>query len=90
MNLNVAHAAIAAVLFVAATGLSAQAIPRMADGRPDLSGTYDVATLTPFERPIGKFSSDKLGRLLPASPPIKITLANKTEIQSRSCPICNY
>lgn len=26
-------------------------IPRRADGRPDLSGTYDVATLTPLERP---------------------------------------
>ncbi len=26
------------------------AIPRTADGRPDLSGTYDIASLTPFER----------------------------------------
>ena len=26
-------------------------IPRTASGRPDLSGTYDVATLTPLERP---------------------------------------
>ena len=26
-------------------------IPRMPDGRPDLSGTYDVATLTPTYRP---------------------------------------
>ncbi len=26
-------------------------IPRMPDGRPDLSGTYDTATLTPLERP---------------------------------------
>ncbi|HVS15381.1 MAG TPA: hypothetical protein VMV46_15750 [Thermoanaerobaculia bacterium] len=26
-------------------------IPRMPDGRPDLSGTYDLATLTPFTRP---------------------------------------
>ena len=26
-------------------------VPRTASGRPDLSGTYDVATLTPFERP---------------------------------------
>ena len=25
--------------------------PRMADGRPDLQGTYDLATLTPLERP---------------------------------------
>ncbi len=26
-------------------------IPRTADGKPDLSGTYDVATLTPLSRP---------------------------------------
>lgn len=26
-------------------------IPRTPDGRPDLSGTYDVATLTPLQRP---------------------------------------
>ncbi len=26
-------------------------IPRTASGRPDLSGTYDIATLTPLERP---------------------------------------
>jgi len=27
--------------------------PRMPDGHPDLSGTYDLATLTPLERPAG-------------------------------------
>ena len=27
--------------------------PRMADGHPDLQGTYDLATLTPLERPPG-------------------------------------
>jgi hypothetical protein len=27
--------------------------PRLADGRPDLQGTYDLATLTPLERPAG-------------------------------------
>src|SRR5215218_5938401 len=27
------------------------AIPRTADGHPDLTGTYDLATLTPVERP---------------------------------------
>ena len=26
-------------------------IPRTPSGRPDLSGTYDVSTLTPMERP---------------------------------------
>jgi hypothetical protein len=28
-------------------------VPRTADGHPDLSGMYDVATLTPVERPAG-------------------------------------
>lgn len=32
---------------------TAQAIPRMPDGRPDLQGTYDLKTLTPVERPEG-------------------------------------
>src|SRR5262245_10218918 len=27
--------------------------PRTPDGRPDLQGTYDLATLTPLERPAG-------------------------------------
>ena len=30
-----------------------RAIPRMADGHPDLQGMYDLATLTPVERPAG-------------------------------------
>jgi mannose-6-phosphate isomerase-like protein (cupin superfamily) len=43
----------------AAVSVSAQtqkkaAVPRMADGRPDLQGTWDFAQLTPFERP-GEF-----------------------------------
>ena len=28
-------------------------VPRLADGHPDLQGTYDLATLTPMERPRG-------------------------------------
>src|SRR4029077_6681836 len=53
-------------LLIANEGLSAQAkpapaqqtaakpkIPRLADGRPDLQGTYDVATMTPVTRPRG-------------------------------------
>jgi hypothetical protein len=40
-------------LVLSAPGLAAEGadIPRTASGKPDLSGTYDVATLTPFERP---------------------------------------
>jgi hypothetical protein len=41
---------------VAAQGATAarrpSAIPRMSDGRPDLQGTFDVATITPLERPV--------------------------------------
>ena len=29
-------------------------VPRMADGHPDLQGTYDLATITPVERPRGQ------------------------------------
>src|SRR5262252_9779963 len=29
------------------------AVPRLADGHPDLQGTYDVATMTPVDRPRG-------------------------------------
>jgi hypothetical protein len=42
----------------AALAQDAWKVPRTADGHPDLSGTYDTATLTPLERP-AKFG-DKL------------------------------
>src|SRR5262245_42096755 len=42
---------IAGMTIVAAQ--SASRIPRMPDGKPDLQGTYDLATLTPVERPNG-------------------------------------
>ena len=39
------------VLWIVAVDVaSANDIPRRPDGRPDLSGTYDTATLTPVER----------------------------------------
>src|SRR5688572_15454343 len=46
--------AVVAILAIPAASLSAEQgrdIPRRPDGRPDLSGTYDIATLTPVERP---------------------------------------
>ena len=44
--------AAATVLALAAPAvIQAQEIPRTSGGRPDLSGTYDIATLTPLQRP---------------------------------------
>ncbi|MEE2638764.1 MAG: hypothetical protein VYE68_16195 [Acidobacteriota bacterium] len=40
-----------ALLVSTASAQSGADIPRRPDGRPDLSGTYDVATLTPLQRP---------------------------------------
>src|SRR5213083_1503639 len=43
------------LVLTAVVGLSAQSkkspVPRLADGHPDLQGTWDFAQLTPFERP---------------------------------------
>ena len=45
---------IALIMGTALMGQSTKyAPPRMADGHPDLQGTYDLATLTPIERPAG-------------------------------------
>ncbi len=41
----------AAVLIVVAAQMAWGDIPRTADGKPDLSGYYDTATITPLERP---------------------------------------
>jgi len=37
----------------AISGQGTYSPPRLADGHPDLQGTYDLATLTPLERPSG-------------------------------------
>ena len=47
-------AVLAVFCMTAAPAVFAQSdgdVPRRPDGRPDLSGTYDVATLTPLQRP---------------------------------------
>ena len=38
---------------VVGQGAKPYSAKRMPDGRPDLQGTYDLATLTPLERPAG-------------------------------------
>ncbi len=54
-NMGIQFHTAAVFLFLSAGLASAQAprIPRLADGHPDLQGTYDLATLTPVERPAG-------------------------------------
>ncbi|MEM6706383.1 MAG: hypothetical protein AAF690_26965 [Acidobacteriota bacterium] len=44
-------ACLLAASIVAAPSLAQDDIPRRPDGKPDLSGNYDIASLTPFERP---------------------------------------
>ena len=49
--MTVKSAAICALLAAALSTSAGDDIPRMADGKPDFSGTYDIASLTPFQRP---------------------------------------
>src|ERR1700704_1867355 len=48
-----AQAPVKAAAATPATPARVSAIKRAADGHPDLQGTYDVATMTPVERPAG-------------------------------------
>ena len=48
---HIAFGLAAAVLIVVAAQMAWGDIPRTADGKPDLSGYYDTATITPLERP---------------------------------------
>src|SRR5450432_4263036 len=48
-----AHLAGQAAQKAPAAATAKRAVPRMPDGHPDLQGTYDLATLTPVERPVG-------------------------------------
>ena len=45
--------AVASVAPLRMAGRTQSAVPRAADGHPDLSGMYDLAMLTPLERPNG-------------------------------------
>jgi hypothetical protein len=52
MRLPLAFLAVFA-LTTSALAQPARTIPRTADGRPDLQGTYDIASMTPLEREAG-------------------------------------
>ena len=48
---NRSHVPIAIAAGALSAAVATADVPRAADGHPDLSGVYDVATLTPLERP---------------------------------------
>ena len=48
---NRSHVPIAIAAGALSAAVAIADVPRAADGHPDLSGVYDVATLTPLERP---------------------------------------
>src|SRR5687768_5579783 len=48
--IGVVSASLAAQTPAAAKPAAPRPVPRLPDGRPDLQGTYDLATLTPVER----------------------------------------
>ena len=48
--IQLAFAAAAVVLIVFAANMAWGDIPRLSDGKPDLSGYYDTATITPMQR----------------------------------------
>src|SRR5688572_188706 len=51
MSRRVTRSCVAALMLsLVASFVSANDVPRRPDGRPDLSGNYDTATLTPIQR----------------------------------------
>lgn len=64
--------------------------PRTADGHPDLQGVYDVATLTPLERPaafgIQQTMTDEQARRLEQSVADRVERAARPDSGSRDAP----
>jgi hypothetical protein len=80
-------------MLAAALVLSAQSRPdpgirRLSDGRPDLQGTYDTATVTPLERPPGQpFElTDDQARTVEQRVLDLVALANRPSSPTRSAP----
>jgi hypothetical protein len=65
-------------------------IPRTSSGRPDLSGTYDVSTLTPMERPedLGEkmFLTDEEAAEIAAAEQERMARRNAASDPNRSAP----
>ena len=47
-------------------------IPRLANGRPDLQGTWDFRTITPFQRPFGARRERIVDRLKKSRRPFRL------------------
>jgi len=82
----------AALVVVSAPSLAVEAdeIPRTASGRPDFSGSYDAATLTPLERPaeLGEkaFLTPEEALALAEAERILVTNANRNSDANREAP----
>lgn len=65
-------------------------VPRTPSGRPDLSGTYDISTLTPMERPIAlgekMFLSDEEAAEIAAREHALMTRRNAATDPNRDAP----
>lgn len=83
------HKRIVTILAMAAAGWGAE-IPRTSDGKPDLSGTYDIATLTPLTRPasLGERQSltDDEAKALAAQAKAVAAATNKASDPNRKAP----
>ena len=86
--LGVAGLALATPDRLAGPAAQTDSPPRMPDGRPDLQGTYDLATLTPLERPDGMkavLTADEVAKIQRAVA-AQIALGNRPSSADRAAP----
>ena len=86
--LGVAGLALATPVRLAGQAAQTYSPPRMPDGRPDLQGTYDLATLTPLERPDGMkavLTADEVAKIQRAVA-AQIALGNRPSSADRAAP----
>ena len=74
-----------AAIALLAAPLAGDGIPRTSSGRPDLSGTYDIATLTPLERP-EEFGEQLVLTDEQAADIVRGAAANKAQLNAASDP----
>jgi hypothetical protein len=83
-------ALVVACISAGTTVVSSQELPRTPSGRPDLSGTYDIANLTPFERE-AKFGdrlvlTDEEAKAIEQQRAGFLTFANRQSDPNREAP----